>query len=334
MATQKQIAAKLGISQKTVSRVINDSACVRTGIRETVLSEIQQCGYTLNISARNLRVSKTGVTGIIVPGKSAFHSIYFLKTFEGINEAARCAGYSNLVITLEKEKEIKNLLQPAAAKVDGFIIFNIGRTGRSLIKKTAGLLHETGKPAVIIQASGKDGIFPSAGIDNFAGGLIAGQHLIAEKCKNFAYLGYGNGFIENRQRLAGFKTALQNAHKKNTCLKVFPWNEKNIDSSINSMIKARQGRPAGIFAWSDRVARLVLFELKRLGFCVPGDFSIVGFDDLESYSLMTRPLLTTVRQPFYDLGINVMKKIIESINNPSLKLAGFSIKPELVIRDT
>lgn len=329
MITQKEIAAKLNLSQKTVSRVINGETSVTQETRERVMELVNAHNYTLNINARNLCTKRRGAIGILLSNKSSLQSIYFLQTFQGVNEVVS-ERHHHVIFAADPDP---STLLRVDNQVDGFIVFNIKGISvlpNDLFKR----LKRLKKPMLLIQSKKADVKIPCIHIDNFQGGFDATEYLIKIGHERIGFWGGGDNSHESQARLAGFEAALK---KHKLPIKKNYVNQTSQDSFSSDykqfmVLRARESLTA-VFVWSDTTARKLIYECEKDQIQIPNDLSVIGFDDRICYTLMTQPFLTTMRQPFYELGQKAARFILDKIagHPPQDSLI---VHPQLVIRQT
>jgi LacI family transcriptional regulator, galactose operon repressor len=329
MVTQKEIAKQLGISQKTVSRVINGSTDVKPETHEKVMALLRKSNYTLNASARNLCKQKSGLIGVLVAKPEAFNSIYFLQTFKGINEIINQHNYHLMFSILSEEKDIDTLL----LKADGFIIFNINGISK-MFPEALAEINKRKKEKVIIQSI-NTGAYPFISVDNFSGGYDATTHLLQLGHRKIAFLGYGGNPFESSQRFDGYKSAMKDLSLSIKEEWIYCLKDKSAIDHVDFILNLSvEKRPSAIVTWSDKSAIQMILEFQKRGLKLPEDMSITGFDDRHDLVDLTHPQLTTMRQPFYELGIAVTDMLFDLMNNPKKREQSIFIKPRLVKRQS
>ena len=333
--TQKVIAKKLGISQITVSRVLNQSPAVSPLTREMVLREMGKAGYTMNRNARNLVGKRKGTIGVVFPRIDNMGSIYFLPTLMGIGQGINAHHLLMHIVPSLDDTSPLEAVDGIRGQVDGFIIFNLGSRS-DFVQAMAGHLRRQAIAHVLIQ-SYKGAGYPHVTIDNHMGGVKAAAHLLELGHSRLAYLGIGGVSDEDSERRDGFA---QECEKSGAAFEP-EWSSMLSKSSdmpavLGKWMRRRVAkRPSAFFTYSDRMARLLVFACEREGVKVPGDLSIVGFDDMPAYSMMTEPSLSTIRQPFLKLGLEAVRVVLDNApDSGEDSAAACSIEPELMVRGT
>lgn len=332
MSTQVEIARKLGISQKTVSRVICGSRHVCPRTRKRVLAAIERSGYSLNLSARNLHNGRKGVVGITYLGYPPMHSSFFLPTFRGICREAESNHLAVLASSLEGPAD-NAAIASLASKTDGLIVFNLCervQDGERVAKR----LERLGSPVMTVQNFPSRRSLPRVAINNRLGGYRAGRHLLELKHTGIAFFGYRPDNAECRERLEGCLQACDEAGHPMRKEWVFYCPAEDLDAAVDSFFSLpKAGRPTAIFAWGDWNARVIVSLCERRGVRVPEDISVIGFDDFAPYSLTMHPYLTTIRQPLEEMGQEAMRRLVDLIEGKTVD-SELLLEPVLVKRET
>jgi len=332
MATQTEIARKLGLSQMTVSRVLNDSPLVTAATKQRVLGEMRKRGYALNVSARNLVSRRTGTIGVLVPGGLGMYSPTFLPALCGIGDEAGSRHLNMLLVTAEGWRDCRLKLGEAAPKTDGFIVFNFEEF-RPFAGRILKQLRERGKSVVLIQPFKPHHRVPYVTIDNESGGRQAAEHLIGLGHRRLGCIGLGYRSKEMDARLAGFLGGCRAAGIEVPDRWICQGTKPYTTSVAPFFSCLGSDLPTGIFAFSDRVARLVLYECAGRGISVPEELSVVGFND-DAFAQMMLPHLTTIRQLLYEAGVEAVGRLLPVARGEDPVPLGLALEPALVVRDS
>ena len=199
-------------------------------------------------------------------------------------------------------------------------------------------LHRGGLPIVLIDTLGAQNELPSVGADNYAGGLAVGRHLLGLGHRRVASI---LGPIDHpyvRERLQGLRDALTAAGvQPDPALEAETEFEHEVirERTRQLMALPADRRPTAIFAFHDSAAFTVLDELAACGVRVPDDVSVIGFNDIDAASHV-RPALTTIRQPFSDMGRRAAQLLLDALD-PAAQAAGeqhLVLPTELIVRDS
>jgi DNA-binding LacI/PurR family transcriptional regulator len=318
------VAARAGVSHQTVSRVLNESGPVRDQTRERVLAAIREIGYRRNDAARMLATNRSRRIGMIAAHLSLHGPS---RIAAAVQDAGHAAGYGVSVIGItdfsgpQLRGSVERLLSES---VEALVIAVAHHRAREAAE-SLGL----GIPVVLAQgvAAGQP---LAAGIDQEAGALLATQHLLGLGHRQVVYVSGPRDWVEVDQRRAGWRSAHEMAGRS-------PGAELHGDWTASSgyqaglAIAADPGTTA-VFAANDEMAFGIVKALHDVGRDVPGDISVVGFDDmpLAAYGW---PALTTVRQDFARLGLGAFELVVRALAGESRPIAPLT-RPTLVVRDS
>lgn len=330
LSTQEKIAKKLNVSQMTISRALNNSPKVKGETKKKIIDAAHKLGYSLNLNARNLATGKNGAIGILSPTEQATKSIYFLPALEGIVGEMSKLQIEMIIHNIDGEDFDQSKFLSFAQRIDGLIIFNMG-FNKPVQNQFEKYLNKMNIPYVLIQ-SYPDTEHPFISIDNYQGAFEAIEHLISLEHKNiFCISKLMNNDYEIEERYRG----VLDAFKKHKYPLLDNWFTETSTDNIQKKLKKilqlpEKDRPTAFFAFSDRYARIIINELAVMGFSVPEDFSIIGFNDFLPYSEMSSPYITSIRQPFKKLGAEAVKML----TNTKKQNKGIMMKPEFIDRDS
>ncbi|MBK5201643.1 MAG: LacI family DNA-binding transcriptional regulator [Spirochaetaceae bacterium] len=310
-AKVKDVANKSGVSMATVSRVLNGNTRVNEKSKQRVLAAAKELDYLPNQAARSLVLKKSNILGIIVPNlENSFNS----KLLATIEEEADREGYKIIICCIQEnlEKEIKYVNLFRQMYIDGLIILN-----EKINSKSRKVLNSCEFP--IVQASVlikglKNSI--SINVDNRKASCELVNYLIKNGHRDIAMI-TGNlvDQTSGQFRLDGYLQALkENDISVNENL--IKSGNFTFDSGYKATkdILSKKEIPTAIFAACDEMAMGAASAALDLGYNVPNDISIVGFDNIES-SRMYRPAITTIGQSTKIIGNLALMAILQSKNN-------------------
>ena len=323
LPAMSDVARIAGVSHQTVSRVLNDHPSVRPETRERVLAAISELGYRRNSAARALVTRRTGTIGVISTGLPYFGPT---STFIAVEEAARDAGYFVSVATLARigapsvERAVEHFLDQA---VEGIIVIAPQDDVRDALVPFA-----TEVPLVMITAEPSPGFaYHTMCVDQELGARLATRHLLSLGHRDVVHLAGPQGWVDARARVAGWRAELAAAGIVAGQPIEGDWSADR-GFAVGRML-ARQGVPSAVFAANDQLALGLLRAFAEAGVAVPGDVSLVGFDDITG-SAHFFPPLTTVQQGFEELGGRCLQMLIAVIGGKDLDPT--PIPPRLIVR--
>jgi LacI family transcriptional regulator len=310
------IAKLAGVSKTTVSKALNNQYGVNADTRERVLEAVKKLNYTPNHAARSLVTSKTGVIGIIY---DAFNIPIYQELANCLERSVAKYGY-NLVFCncnddhLIKEKYIHYFTGGAS---DGIILFGSDLRDKEFIIR----LKELDYPFVVIENHFDDLNVNDVMIDSYEGARMSANYLIGLGHTRIAHI---TGDVTHRvalERLNGYISALRDHHLPYNPQYVVYTNGKpgNGEDAVKKILKL-DDKPTAVFAFNDILAYETISNFIRLGYKIPDDFSVVGFDNISSMISFIPSFiaLTSVGQPMEEVAEASIKILLENIKDRSL----------------
>lgn len=316
------VAAHVGVSHQTVSRVLNDSPLVRPDTREKVLAAINELGYRRNSAARMLVTNRSGRIGM-VSAHLALHGPSMVSA--SVQRAAQEAGYDASLVGLDEisasslRGAVDRLLDQAVEAVV------VAVAQRDALEAVAGL--STGVPVVTAQGV-EPGLPLAAAIDQRAGARLAVEHLLALGHRTVAHVTGPLDWVEAAQRCDGWRTTLAAAGVAEGALVHGDWTAAS--GYAAGLALAEDPSVTAVFAANDTMALGLLRALHERGRRVPTDVSVVGFDDVPEAAYLWPPL-TTVEQAFSELGRRAVDLALRAIAGEDAPTSA-AVAPHLVVR--
>ncbi len=317
--TISDIARLAGVSKSTVSRVLNQRSDVDDSTRQRVLQVVEEVGFVPSVSAAGLAGGRSHLIGVLLP---SFTWPFISDILLGVSEVIASTRYELVVYSINSEVHTKNKQDTidrilTTKLTAGLLAILPGQSSRYIAR-----LHEHGWPTVLVddqeipQQEGSN--IPWIGVENKEGGYMATRHLIQLGHRRIAHITGPRRFLCARERYEGYCQALEEAG-----IAVDP--ELVIEGDFTPAGGQRAAytlltlpadrRPTAIFAGSDTTAFGVMAVAEKLGMRVPADLALVGFDDVAASADMVPPL-TTVRQPFYEMGQLSIKLLLSQLGLP------------------
>ncbi|MEU3937560.1 LacI family DNA-binding transcriptional regulator [Streptomyces sp. NPDC029044] len=319
------VAQLAGVSQKTVSRVLNGERYVSEDVRRRVSEAAEQLGYRLNSAARALASGRTRTIGVVALGTALYGPASLLI---GVERAARDAGYAlSVVNTLEGDPgdvggAVQSLLERG---VDGIVV------SEPIDEGAVPLASEV--PVLVLGAPAGAGTPASAiavGVDSEELARAATEHLLDLGHRTVHHLAGPRKWFAARDRQAGWRAALTAHDREQPAVVEGDWSAAS-GYEAGRELAARNDLTA-VFAANDDMAVGLIRFLTEAGLRVPEDVSVVGFDDIPLAAYVLPPL-TTVRQPFDGVAREGLRLLVHAIENPAAEpLAPRSQPVELVVR--
>ena len=316
------VAALAEVSYQTVSRVLHDSPNVHRDTRERVLAAIRKLDYRPNLMAQALVTGHSRTLGVV-----SFDTTLYgpASTLLGIEQAAHGAGYAVSIASLQalnRTSMVGAIDRLQGQGVEGIIVI---APQKSAVNALLHLSHWV--PLVAVEA-GPDETVPVVAVDQFAGAAAATRHLLDLGHRNVWHLAGPLDFQEAELRIAGWKATLKAAGIQPPAFIRGDWSARSGYEIGQRLIQRRD--ITAIFASNDQMALGLLRSLHEAGRNIPGDVSIVGFDDIPEAAYFTPPL-TTIRQDFPEAGRRCLEMLVALIESRE-DTANVMVAPDLVVR--
>lgn len=328
-ATMDDVAMLAGVSAMTVSRVLNTPEKVAATTRTRVLAAVRELDYRPNSAARMLVTGRSGVLGVV-----SFDTTLYgpASTLYGIEQAAREEGYTVSIVSLSAltRSAIEDGVERLRAQaVDGVIIIAPHRSAADGLR---GL-----PPAfpVAVVGVGDDLPVPVAAVDNRAGGERVTRHLLSLGHETVHHIAGPPDWIDASERVEGWRAALEAAGRPVPPPLPGDWSARA--GYEQGKLLAADPEVTAVFAANDPMALGLMRALREAGRSVPGEVSVAGFDDVPEAPYFAPPL-TSVRQPFGEVGRHAFGLLLDRIADPESLAAASrprrTVEPELVVRES
>lgn len=318
------VARLAGVSHQTVSRVVNGQDNLRPETRERVEQAIRQLGYRPNTAARALVTRRSATIGVIGTKSGFWGPSTVHRT---IQAAGREAGYFVSSTNLQKltRADLSDAIDHLRDQsVEGIVL--ISATDDAI--EVARAQEASGVPVVVVE--GDEGRARwTVGVDQVRGAQLSTQHLIDLGHTEILHLAGPPDWTEARARLLGWQTAMYAAGLRPSQHLAGDWSARS-GYEIGQEI-ARLSDVTAVVAANDQMALGLLRALTEAGRSVPGEVSVVGFDDIPEAAYLIPPL-TTVRQDFSAVGRRAIEILQTAIAADGRPVPERLISPELVVR--
>jgi len=296
--TIRDVAQRAGVSVATASNVVNGHRPVGAASRRKVLEAITALDYRLDRAASALRGRSTRLIGMVVPDIT---NVFFASLVHRVEALAECDGYDLLIVSTSEDaaKERRRVEALVARRIDGLIVVPVSDDSMGALK--GGGSGSRLPAAVLVDRGAEAPEFDTVRADCEAGGYAAARHLIELGHRDIAILAHSKRLDNVEQRIAGARRALIEAGLEPRDRAVYGGHDlESLRDAIELKLK-RTDRPTAIFALTNVCALASIKAARSLGLEIPGDVSIVGFDDFDWMGAL-RPYLTTVAQPVDDFA--------------------------------
>jgi DNA-binding LacI/PurR family transcriptional regulator len=318
------VAKKVGVSEATVSRVLNGKAGVSDSTRDAVLTALDVLGYE---RPSKLRGQRARLVGLVLP---ELQNPIFPALAEVIGGALAQRGFTPVLCTrtaggLSEADYVDMLLDQHASGV----VFAGGHFAEVAAPHDHyRLLRTRGVPVVLINAAIDSLEFPCVATDDFAAASQAFGHLAALGHERIGLLLGPEDHMPSRRKLAGFEQHAKRAGFSNAPVEHALFSLEGGQAATSRML--RDG-VTGVICGSDVLALGAIRAVRRAGLTVPGDVSVVGYDD-SAWLNCTDPPLTTVRQPIESMGKSAVALLVGQMETSVVQFEELLFEPELVVR--
>ncbi len=320
-----EVARVAGVSNMTVSRVINDRPGVGAQTRDRVRAVMKELNFQPNTSARALKTGRPSAVGIVCPATTLYGPA---ATLFGVEQAARAAGFSVNVISLKTITEAG--LRQAMAQLRQLPIAVVIII--SPLSSSAEALRELPEepPTVAIWAPSDLGLAVAA-VDHERAAAVATEHLLSLGHRTVWHVSGPVGWTGSEQRTIGWRRALERAGRRVPAPVEGDWTARSGFESGLAIL--RDPSVTAVFVANDQMALGVLRAAQTLGRRVPEDVSVVGYDDGPDSAFYSPPL-TTMRQDFTRLGERALHLALAKIGHADHPVPDALVEPDLVVRES
>lgn len=304
MITMTEIARLTGVSQPTVSRVLNGNQAVNPEIRERVLACAREHDFQPNVMAQSLVGSRTHLIGVVLTDIS---NSFFADLVKYLEREARAYGYSLILFNTnydpEHEKESLDVVR--RYRVDGLVAVPVDERASDWNR----LIRKLDIPTVVItkQVRGMDSVY----VSHEEAGAQVGEHFREEGFEEYIFFGNTEDV-----KYQGFAKALKERDPEfgQHLTVISSKKEQKIQAALEQYY-SRKRRRTGIFAYNDRRAVQMLGILQRMGVKVPEQAGLVGFDNTYMCEFLY-PRLSSVAQPNEEMASIAMRRLLYKIDHP------------------
>ncbi|MGW8767202.1 LacI family DNA-binding transcriptional regulator [Streptomyces sp. NPDC055815] len=319
------IAAEAGVSQATVSKVINGRSDVAPSTRERIEGLLRSRNYLP--PGRQSRARRSGLVDLIIGGLDSAWAVEILRGVE-----AECAQRSVATVV--------SLVPPGEATPSSWAALPVLHHSDGVILVTTSVTHaqraqveRAGVALVVIDPIDLPGNgVPSVGATNWAGGLAATEHLLELGHRRIAVIGGRKDMLCSQARIDGYRAALERAgiEVDRDLIRFGDFQHEGGFRGARELL-ALPEPPTAVFAGSDQQAMGVYEAARQGGLSIPRDLSVVGFDDLPMCQWLSPPL-TTVRQPLEEMGRVAARTLFQVLEKQPLVTPRMELSTELKVR--
>lgn len=323
--TSIDVARLAGVSRSAVSRVFTPGASVSAHTAEKVRDAAEKLGYRPNVLARSLITGRSRMIGLVV---AYLDNYFYPEALEKLSNALQAEGYHVLIFMASQTAgNIDTVLEEILDyQVDGIIMASV-----ALSSELTARCQAAGVPVMLFNRAQDDAGISAVTSDNRAGGRAVARFLLDGGHKRFGHVAGWEGASTQRDREQGFADGLRDAGIDRYDREVGNFQIDEARAAARRMFD-RADRPDAVFAANDHMAFAVMDVLRyELGLSVPGDVSVVGFDDVPPASWPAYDL-TTVRQRANLMVERTVATLLKMIEQPGARAEQHVLPAPLVVR--
>ena len=323
--TSQDVARRAGVSQSAVSRVFTPGASFSEKTAAKVRKAAGELGYRPNVLARSLITGRSRIIGLVV---AYLENYFYPEALEKLSNALQAEGYHLLVFLVPRTAGgIEDTLQEIVDyQVDGIVLASV-----ALSSELATRCRAAGIPVVLFNRSQDGPPLPTVTSDNFSGGRDIARFLVAGGHRRIGYIAGWEGASTQRDREAGFRSALREAGIEPCAREVGDYQFARAQEAARRMF-AGADRPEAVFVANDHMAFATMDVLRfELGLRIPHDVSVVGFDDVPPAAWPAYDL-TTVRQDASAMVAETVRLLRANIEDPDTAPRSVCLPANLIPR--
>lgn len=325
--TATDVARRAGVSQSAVSRVFTPGASVSEAMAQRVREVAEELGYRPNVLARSLITGRTRIVGLVV---GYLENPFYPEVLEALSASLEALGYHILVFHAghgEGEEDVERVVgELMDYQVDGLVTASVHLSDRLVARCRA-----AGLPVVLFNRGLPGSGLSSVTSANRAGGAAVAEFLLAGGHRRIAHIGGLQTASTGRDRWEGFRDALRAAGQEVHAMAQGGFDRAHAIAAARAMMEAPVP-PDAIFVANDHMALGVLDELRHgMGVDVPGEVSIVGYDDVPAAAWQAFGL-TTIRQPVDRMVAAAIDMLVGEIERAAPSGRVEEVPAELVVR--
>ncbi len=329
MVTIKDVAREAGVSVGTASQALRGSAVVRESTRRRVLAVAARLRFQPSALARGLVTRRTHTVGLLI---SDIANPFFIRAVRAVEDVAQENGYNVILCNTDEApaKETQYLRVLMEKRVDGIILATTAASRRAVRE-----IQWQDIPLVLFDRELAGVATHVVKVDGVLGGRLATEHLLGLGHRRIAIIHGPRDRSTGIERLEGYLAALRAAgvHADSALIREGNFKQDS-GRELTRQLLDLSPRPTALFCTNNLMTVGALQTLRERAVPIPADLSLIGYDDMEWWTL-TEPPLTTVGQPVYDLGREAMRMLLSQIGKEKARRPQrIVLKPELILRDS
>lgn len=324
--TMKDVARELGVSIVTVSKALSDKEGVSESVRESIKQKAEEMGYRYNFLGKSMKEGMNYNIGVLIAEQFMNDSAFYAKMYQAIVKNLLIYDFFGILEVISEEEEgacgLPHILQNN--KVDGIII--LGQMRRRYLEKIA----EADVPFIFLDFEDDRFKVDTIISDSYHGAYEITNHLIELGHKEIGFVGNINATTSIMDRYIGYYKSLRENNLKNKD----EWLLSDRDEHGKfTKLKLPEEMPTAFVCNCDEVAYSFILQLKKAGYHIPEDVSVVGFDNY-IYATLSDPAITTVEVNVEAMAEAAVNSILKRIKHPTEDYGRKVISGRIVYRNS
>ena len=328
MKTMKDVAERARVSVSTVSHVLNGTRKVSEGTRGEVLAAVEELSYRPNLLAKGLKTRRTYTIGLLIPD---IQNAFFTSLVRGVEDEALSRGYHLFLCNTDEDpgREDEYITELAKKRVDGLMVApSARREGR--VRR----LRDEGVPFVFVDRDVEGLDADVVGVDNRLGMRLIAEHLVGLGHQRIGMISGPLNKASGFERHEGLRDALADlgVGLEASLVRFGDFRTAGGREGAGELL-GLPSPPTALVTANNQMTLGALLTVNEMGLEVPGDLSVVGFDDPE-WAPLTGPPLTTLAQPTYEMGVRAARMLLDRIEDGPDERSSRKVllEPWLVVR--
>jgi DNA-binding LacI/PurR family transcriptional regulator len=325
----KDVAQRARVSVSTVSHVLNGTRKVSEGTRGEVLAAVDELSYRPNLLAKGLKTRRTYTIGLLIPD---IQNSFFTSVVRGVEDVALSRGYHLFLCNTDEDpgREDEYIRELAKKRVDGLMVAPSARHEARVRR-----LKEEGVPFVLVDRDVEGVDADVVGVDNRAGMRLIGEHLVGLGHRRIGMISGPLDKASGYERHEGLREALADlgVGLEGSLVRFGDFRTAGGRTGAGELLNL-PSPPTALVTANNQMTLGALLTINEMGLDLPGDLSVVGFDDPE-WAPLTGPPLTTLAQPTYEMGVRAARMLLDRIEvGPDEESRKVLLEPWLVVRES
>lgn len=329
MKTMKDVAELARVSVSTVSHVMNGTRRVSEETRGDVLAAVEELSYKPNLLAKGLKTRRTYTIGLLIPD---IQNSFFTSVVRGVEDVALSCGYHLFLCNTDEDpgREEEYITELAKKRVDGLMVAPSARR-----ESHFGRLRDEGMPFVFLDRDVEGVDADVVSVDNRTGMRLIAEHLVGLGHQRIGMISGPLDKASGYERHLGLRDALADlgVELEDSLVRFGDFRTSGGREGAGELLDL-PSPPTALVTANNQMTLGALLTVNEMGLDVPGDLSVVGFDDPE-WAPLTGPPLTTLAQPIYEMGVRAARMLLEGIEDgPDEESRRVLLEPWLVVRES